>query len=302
MHMNQIRTFLEIVATGNFHKAAENLNVTQSTVSARIRSLEDELGHLLFERNHKGAFLTQRGERLLGYATSLRRLWQRARQDISVPDAYNSSISLGVAISLWDQLELEWVRWMRREAPNLAVHVEADYSPGLMRHLQDGVLDIGVMYEPQNAQGLVIEEFLEDTLFLLSTQADCDVSDRAWRRGYTYVDWGNRFKQQHDLEFLGVPQELSTGLGIIAVRFILEVGGSAYLPIRMVMPQLRNGTLHLVKGAPTFERMGCLVYSSTPANPELLRLGLKGVREVTGQIVAQAENLTASALANWGKA
>ena len=94
-----------------------------------------------------------------------------------------------------------------------------------------------------------------------------------------------------------MPRELSTGLGTIAVQFILEVDGSAYLPIRMVMPQLRNATLHLVKGAPTFERMGCLVYSSTPAHPELLKLGLKGVRDVTGQIVAQAEKLTASALA-----
>jgi DNA-binding transcriptional LysR family regulator len=297
MHMNQIRTFLEIVATGNFHKAAENLNVTQSTVSARIRSLEVELGHTLFERTHQGAFLTRRGERLLGYATSLRRLWQRARQDVSLSDAYNASISLGVAISLWDQLELQWVRWMRREAPDLAVHVEADYSPGLMRHLQDGVLDIGVMYEPQSAQGLVIEEFLGDRLFLLSTQAGCDVSDRTWHKRYTYVDWGDRFKQQHDAEFSGVTPELSTGLGTIAVQFILEIGGSAYLPIRMVMPQLRNGTLHLVKGAPTFERMGCLVYSSTPAHPELLTLGLKGVREVTSQIVTQADDLTASALA-----
>src|SRR5690606_17121296 len=147
------------------------------------------------------------------------------------------------------------------------------------------------------AQGLVIEEFLSDQLFLLSTQADCRVSDRTWHKGYTYVDWGDRFKQRHDSEFSGVTPELSTGLGTIAGEFILEVGGSAYLPIRMVMPQLRNGTLHLVREAPIFERMGCLVYSSSPAHPELLNLGLKGVRDVTRQIEAQAKKLTALVLA-----
>ncbi|WP_085124618.1 helix-turn-helix domain-containing protein [Tistlia consotensis] len=53
MHIDQIRTFLEVVATGNFRKAAENLNVTQSTVSARIRALESELGRALFERGRR---------------------------------------------------------------------------------------------------------------------------------------------------------------------------------------------------------------------------------------------------------
>jgi DNA-binding transcriptional LysR family regulator len=45
------RTFLAVVAAGNFISAAERLHVTQSTVSTRIRSLEDQLGCTLFVRN-----------------------------------------------------------------------------------------------------------------------------------------------------------------------------------------------------------------------------------------------------------
>ena len=55
MNLEHIRTFLEVAATGNFNRAADNLNVTQSTVSARIKALEDELGLALFARSHKGA-------------------------------------------------------------------------------------------------------------------------------------------------------------------------------------------------------------------------------------------------------
>ena len=58
MDIDLARTFLEVVACGNFVGAAEQLNVTQSTVSMRIRSLEQQLGRSLFERSKAGASLT----------------------------------------------------------------------------------------------------------------------------------------------------------------------------------------------------------------------------------------------------
>ncbi len=295
MHIDQIRTFLEVVATGNFRRAAENLNVTQSTVSARIRALETGLGRALFERGRGGAALTPAGERLLRHGESMRRLWQRAKSDVALPPAYSGSLSLGVAPSLWDQLELHWVEWMHREAPSVALHVESDYSPGLMRHLRDGVLDIGVMYEPERAQGLAVEEFLVDELVLLTTHGSCRIDDPAWRRGYVLVDWGEAFKHDHDLAFPDLPRALSAGLGSIAVRYLLELGGSAYLPPRMVLDALRAGRLRPVAGAPTFVRSSCLIYSRTPADPELLALGLEGLRRVTADIEAQTGQVAAQA-------
>ena len=53
--IDRARTFLEIVHTGSFLKAAERLHVTQTTVSARVRMLEEELGRRLFIRNRNGA-------------------------------------------------------------------------------------------------------------------------------------------------------------------------------------------------------------------------------------------------------
>ncbi|SMF54460.1 transcriptional regulator [Tistlia consotensis] len=238
-----------------------------------------------------GAALTPAGERLLRHGESMRRLWQRAKGDVALPDAYRASLSLGVAPSLWDQLELRWVEWMHREAPAVSIHVESDYSPGLMRHLRDGVLDIGVMYEPERAHGLEIEEFLSDQLMLLTTHGDCRVDEATWRRGYTLVDWGEAFKYSHDAAFPDLPHALSAGLGSIAVRYILEFGGSAYLPVRMVLGQLRAGALHPVREAPVFRRRGCLIYSRSPADPALLERGLAGLREVTAEIEAQCRDL-----------
>ena len=62
MKIDHIRTFLEISNCGNFNRAAENLNVTQSTVSARIKSMEEHFGRILFKRSHSGVELTSAGQ------------------------------------------------------------------------------------------------------------------------------------------------------------------------------------------------------------------------------------------------
>lgn len=59
--VDRARTFLEIVHTGSFLKAADRLHVTQTTVSARIRTLEESLGKRLFVRSRNGVTLTAAG-------------------------------------------------------------------------------------------------------------------------------------------------------------------------------------------------------------------------------------------------
>jgi DNA-binding transcriptional LysR family regulator len=284
MHIDQIRTFLEVAATGNFNRAAESLHVTQSTVSARIRTLEERLGVDLFVRDHSGAQLTPAGERLQRYAARLLQLWRRAESDVALPPQHRASISLGSAVSLWDQLVVEWGGWMRREAPDVALHVVADYSPALMRQLADGAMDIAVMYEPREMSGLVIEELLVEDFFLMTTAKGVSVDDEAWHRGYALVDWSDSFRHKHDDAFPDLVADITVGLGSIAMSYILCYGGSAYLPLRMAHSLVRSGQLSRVRGAPVFQRTGSVVYSSSPTDPELLQLGLRGLREATSQI------------------
>ena len=77
MDIELARTFLEIVSTGSFIRGSERLNVAQTTVSARIRLLEQQLGRPLFVRNKSGASLTPAGEQFLRYAPTFVQLWQR---------------------------------------------------------------------------------------------------------------------------------------------------------------------------------------------------------------------------------
>ena len=172
MKIEHIRTFLEISDCGNFNRAADNLNVAQSTVSARVKSMEESFGRELFRRNHAGVELTSAGQHFRQYALNIQRLWQQAHQRITLPENFDHALGLGSQVSLWDSLILKWIPWMRRNAAAIALHVEADYSPSLMRQLADGLLDIGVMYQPRQTPGLIIEDLFEETLILVATDRD----------------------------------------------------------------------------------------------------------------------------------
>jgi LysR family transcriptional regulator, flagellar master operon regulator len=80
MDIEQARTFLAITAQGSFLKAARQLHLMQSTVSARIHRPEEEPGTRLFVRNRSGANLRPGGRRFLGHAKRLVLMAEQARQ------------------------------------------------------------------------------------------------------------------------------------------------------------------------------------------------------------------------------
>ena len=112
MDVDRARTFLEIIHTGSFLKAADRLHVTQTTVSARIRTLEESLGKRLFVRSRNGVTLTAAGREFERYAQSFVQVWERARQQLSVPPGRTSVVALGGELSLWNPVLLDWLVWI----------------------------------------------------------------------------------------------------------------------------------------------------------------------------------------------
>src|SRR3546814_17856914 len=114
MDIELARTFVEIVSTGSFIKAADRLHVAQTTVSARVRLLEQQLGRPLFVRNKAGATLTPAGEQFSRFAPAFLQLWHRARQQVAVPEGHRAVLTVGCKASLWRPLLVEWVRKIGR--------------------------------------------------------------------------------------------------------------------------------------------------------------------------------------------
>jgi len=277
MDIELARTFLKVVTTRSFIRAAEQLNVSQTAVSARIRSLEEQLGRPLFVRNKNGAALTSAGEQFLRYAPTFVQLWERARHQVAVPPGRRAVLTIGGELSLWQPWLLEWLHWMREAAPDIALRVQVGLPEGLSDQVASGVLDVAVTYAPQYRPGSRVELLREEKLVLVTTDAKAREVEPA---SYVYVDWGPDFAHHHGLSF-PEPENpgLFVGLGPLGLSYILEAGGSGYFRQRVVAPHIASGKLHLVPGAPSFF-YPIFAVCSGQADDELIEIALKGLHAV----------------------
>lgn len=258
MDIGLARTFLEVVACGSFVAASERLHLTQTAVSARIHALEDELGRRLFVRNRAGARLTAAGERFVRDATSLVQIWEHARQQVALPAGRADVVSVGCELTLWNPLLAEWLAWMRRECSDIALRAEVDAPARLLERVQEGSLDLAVLYSPPVQADLVVELLVEEKLVLVTTAAD-----GSWcPDDYIVVDWGPAFAASHRTAFpeLANPP-VSITLGPLALAYLLTAGGAGYFRASAVREHLSTGRLHRVDHAPEFSHSVYAVYS-----------------------------------------
>ena len=251
-------TFLAIVSAGSFARAAGRLHVTQAAVSARVQTLEQELGRRLFVRNKAGARLTTAGHEFLPYATQLVQVWERACQQVALRPGREAVLSLGGEFSLWSALLLNWIIGLRKQRPSVALRTHVDTADRLLERVQTGSLDVAVMYTPHHRPGIEIAPLLEEELIAVTTSS----RRKLVRDDYVFVDWGPDFAAQHDAAFPGLKDAgLTVGLGPLALRYVLVVGGTGYFRTRAVQRYLKSGELKRVPGTPKFSYSAYAAYS-----------------------------------------
>ncbi|WEK50879.1 MAG: LysR family transcriptional regulator [Candidatus Kaistia colombiensis] len=271
------RTFLEIVATRSFIRAAERLHVGQTTVSARVRTLEERLGRQLFVRKKSGVILTPAGEQFLRHAPAIVQLWQRVHHAVALPEGHRAVLTIGAEVSLWHPLLLSWVQWMRRSLPDVALRVHVDVPRDLLDQVASGLVDAAVIYAPPSRPGLRTDLLLDERLVFATTDPTFESINSP---SFVAVDWGEDFKSAFASGFPNaVGPGLSFDLGPLALSYVLAAGGSGYFRLLAVEPHLASGKLHLVPGMPQFS-YPIHVVSSVDADHALLGPALAALREI----------------------
>lgn len=262
MDVELARTFLAVVETGSFLNAAGKVNVTQSTVSMRIRSLEQQLGQPVFERSKTGATMTAAGRNFQRHATTLVRTWTQAKLDAALPVTLDSVIEIGAPPSLWDGFLIDAIPTLKAKIPGMAIKASLATSDSLGPQLNDGTLDLAIMYRPQNTSGLAVEQLFEDEFVLVSS--DNDTSNDPFGESYVLIDWGFEFRAHHLLNF---PQfttpRLQLGIGTLGLQYLRTVPASGYFPRRSIEPEVQAGWLHLIEDAPRFAYAAYAVFSES---------------------------------------
>jgi DNA-binding transcriptional LysR family regulator len=276
MDIALLKTFIEVYRTRHFGHAAENLYITQSAVSARIRLLEETLGILLFKRDRNNIQLTAAGLRFLKHADAIVNAWNRARQEMALEEESKVPFSVGGMFSLWDIALQNFIHHVYQQIPNIALQAEAHGPDALIRRLLDGVLDLGFMFEPPQMAELVEKEIGEINLVMVSSQEGLSIDQAVNAPNYVMVDWGTAFATAHARHFpdMSAPS-IHIGLGRIALAFILNCGGVAYLAEAMVTQYIEKKHLFYVQNAPSIARKYYAVYSHSTSRIDVMNEVLK---------------------------
>ncbi len=267
MDTDLLKTFLEVSHTRHFGKAADNLFLTRSAVSFRVKQLETILGVELFERQRNNIQPTPAGERMLVHAEAVLMAWERAKQDVSLSQHQSVQLAIGAAPNLWDAFLQEFLQNLHKGMMGISLRTEVLTQSVLTRQLMERTLDIAISFDPPKLEEFELLQIGEVVLSLVASEPAENLQQLSARQ-YIKVDWGTAFNIQHARDFAQLPLPvLHTGSARIALDFLINNGGSAFLPQNMVQAEIDKGTLHWVKNAPSISRN---VYISYLANNERL--------------------------------
>ncbi len=252
MNLASLQTFLAILETGSLARAAIRLHVGQSTVTARLQKLEEDVGQTLFHRQKSGTSLTASGLKFRRYAEAMTNLWQQARQEASMPEGVESVCNLGCDLDLWPHLGRRLIARLHRNYPTIALSAWPGKHEEIDQWLATGLIDLALTHRPVRQEHLSVTELREEPLVLVSTRAD---SPMRFDPGYVYVDAGADFGRRHAAAYADAGiAKVSFGCSVWALDFLLERGGSAYLPESIAAPHCVSGQLHRITDAPVFTR------------------------------------------------
>lgn len=145
MNIKQLETFLEIARCGSFTAAADRLNATTSTLSARIQDLEQDLGVTLFDRSQRRIRLTAKGRELQIYAERAITACAEIRTRVGSGDALSGLVRLGVAELVAVTWLPSFVELIHRRYPRLTLELQVSLTADLQHLISNGEIDVALV-------------------------------------------------------------------------------------------------------------------------------------------------------------
>jgi DNA-binding transcriptional LysR family regulator len=152
---DQLRSFLAIVDSGSFTKAAERVHKTQSAVSMHIRRLEEQLGCALFVKQGRGARLTDEGEKLIEFARRMVQVEAGAFAALS-RKGLRGAVRLGIPDDYAESFLADILAHYNRRHPLVELLVVCEASSDLAPQVAAGALDLALITDHQGLPGVEV--------------------------------------------------------------------------------------------------------------------------------------------------
>lgn len=168
MDVKQLRALLAIAETGSVTRAAELLHIVQPAVSRQLRLLEEDMGAMLFARGRRGMELTEAGRILANHARrALHELDAAKAEIVPAPGTVTGTVTVGLLPSTTDLLAAALVSGLKRQYPQLTINISVGYAGYLQQWLEDGEVDVALLYDPKPSAVLEVQLLLNEILYLV---------------------------------------------------------------------------------------------------------------------------------------
>ena len=285
LDIDQLRTFLAIVETGSFTRAAEIVHKTQSAVSMQMKRLEERLERSIFARDGRASKLTEDGERLLDYARRIVKLNVEALAAFS-DFALTGRVRLGVPDDYADRYLPEIMARFSRAYPGVELSVICEPSLELIERIAANELDLAIVTDCESSRP--VESFRRERLLWVTSNRHTTHREEPLplALGRPACKW--RQAAIEGLELMGRPYRVlysSGNAGAVAAAVLAGLAVSVF-PESGLRPGMR--VLGSSDGFPELPscRVGLL---RNPHQPSALAEAL------SGHIISSLDNLSAAA-------
>lgn len=174
MTTKQIGYCIELARTLNFSRAAENMFVSQPTLTYQVKLLEDEIGFQIFERSGKGAALTPAGAQFVGFLSGMREDLKRAiEQGQNFSAKYTDSISIVMMVRQAVYFLPEAMRLFSEEYPDVQVLPKFQYENSMDTFLKNEAdILFALKEDTRQIPGIKVHNLFESHIYLIAQRED----------------------------------------------------------------------------------------------------------------------------------
>ncbi len=178
MNIRDLQYLVAVADTKHFGQAADRCCVSQPTLSAQIKKLEEELGVMLFERTNKQVMITAIGEKIIAKANQvLGEVKQMKQVAAQAQDPLAGEIHIGIIPTMGPYLLPALLPALQQQLPKLELIVVENKTDHILKALQQGLLDAVILALPVPTDGLVVKSLFNDP-FWIAMSPDHRLSQR----------------------------------------------------------------------------------------------------------------------------
>lgn len=255
MEIKHLQTFLTAARTLNFTQTAKILDYAQSSITAQIKSLEDELGTSLFERLGKRIYLTTAGIELTKYAEKIIRLNEEMRHAVTGDSKTNASLTIGAQESQCTYRLPGILKKFKQLHPQVKLIFKPVHTSEIAKHLlQNDNLDLAFITDTRKELTSIYTETLieEDLVLVVSPTHHLNKSEKMTleeiaQETILLTEKGCSYRTQFEnkLQQEGIyPEQVIEFVSIEAIKqCVIAALGISLLPKMAVEKELMNGAL-----------------------------------------------------------